>query len=357
MSGIIGLIRRLPEGYEEACFETGAITRKRGISDPNDLMYLCMMHMLYGCSLLEVAAIARMNKMGEFSDVAFMKRFSKCVGWFQWICEHILPKEVIEYGMPEWLSGYRVLAVDATDVQEKGRSQRIYRLHLALDIFKARVAEHRITTNKTGETLRNFEFKPGDLVIADRAYSSINGIAYCLDKGARVIARVRSCGATLYDHCGNKVDILSTMQRLGSGEVKGYLKDKDRKLDVRICFKRKTEEQIQESEKRVKRVADRKKKNLQQSTLDFNGFIVLMTNLPDSVSYEAILDLYRLRWQVEMYFKRLKSILSYGELPKKTEQSSLAWINGKIMLALLLERFMADSFFPPEAESESQFMA
>ena len=78
MSGIIGLIRRLPEGYEDACFETGAITRKRGIYDPNALMYLCMMHMLYRCSLLEVAAIARMNKMGEFSDVAFMKRFSKC---------------------------------------------------------------------------------------------------------------------------------------------------------------------------------------------------------------------------------------------------------------------------------------
>ncbi len=357
MSGIVGMIRRLPEGYEEACFETGAITRKRGISDPSDLMFLCMMHLVYGCSLLEVSAIARTNKMGEFSDVAFMKRFSQCGEWFQWISERILPKEVIEYEMPEWLKQYRVLAVDASDVQEKGRSHRTYRLHMALDIFKAKGAEYKITTNDVGETLRNFEFHKGDLVLADRAYTSANGIEYCIEKGASIISRVRSNGAGIYDDHENKIDLLSVMQAAGTGEIKGHLKCKGSKPAVRVCFKRKTEEQIADSYKRVKNNARRKKQALQESTLNFNEFIVLITNLPDSVSTEAILDLYRLRWQIEIYFKRLKSILRYGELPKKTEKSSLAWINGKIMLALLFEQFMSDTLFPPEEESEAQLMA
>ena len=38
--GIADLIRELPQGYEQACFETGAIQRKRDISNPGDLMML-----------------------------------------------------------------------------------------------------------------------------------------------------------------------------------------------------------------------------------------------------------------------------------------------------------------------------
>ncbi|MBR2700352.1 MAG: hypothetical protein IKE76_17365, partial [Clostridia bacterium] len=34
--------------------------------------------------------------------------------------------------------------------------------------------------------------------------------------------------------------------------------------------------------------------------------------------------LYRYRWQVELYFKRLKSILNYGELPKKCTHARVA---------------------------------
>jgi IS4 transposase len=59
-----------------------------------------------------------------------------------------------------------------------------------------------------------------------------------------------------------------------------------------------------------------------------------------------ILETYRYRWQVEMYFKRLKSILGFGELPKKQVDSSLAWLNGKLMVALLVELFLSKSVFP-----------
>jgi IS4 transposase len=43
-----------------------------------------------------------------------------------------------------------------------------------------------------------------------------------------------------------------------------------------------------------------------------------------------VLDIYRYRWQVELYFKRLRSILDFGELPKKIEESIFAWLNGKL---------------------------
>jgi hypothetical protein len=67
---------------------------------------------------------------------------------------------------------------------------------------------------------------------------------------------------------------------------------------------------------------------------------VAVTSLPHSVSTDEVLETYR--WQVETHFKRLKSIPGFGDLPKKNPAASEAWLNGKIMAALLIEAF----FFP-----------
>ena len=61
-----------------------------------------------------------------------------------------------------------------------------------------------------------------------------------------------------------------------------------------------------------------------------------------------VLDLYRLRWQIELVFKRMKSILGLGHLPKKDPLSAQAWLEGKLFTGLLIERMVhtAESFSP-----------
>ena len=164
MVGVASLLRMMPEGYEEACYTTKAIVRNRGIKDPNDLMMLALFHLLTGCSLIEVSEISRIAKLGDISDVAFMKRFSNCTEWFKWILTAIQEekKELIRYELPEKLKQYRILAVDASDVKEKGRSSRTYRLHFALDIMQMHAALYNRTSNKVGEHLRNFKLVQGD---------------------------------------------------------------------------------------------------------------------------------------------------------------------------------------------------
>ena len=77
-----------------------------------------------------------MAQIGEISDVAFMKRFKNCNEWFKWIIDKTVSQGLIEYNLPKTLDKYRVLVLDASDVKEKGRSGRIFRLHFALDIKK-----------------------------------------------------------------------------------------------------------------------------------------------------------------------------------------------------------------------------
>ena len=74
-----------------------------------------------------------------------------------------------------------------------------------------------------------------------------------------------------------------------------------------------------------------------------------MTNLEAELwSAAKILELYRCRWQVELAFKRLKSLLKLGYLPKKDPASARAWMQLKLLIALVTEKLCYDArFFSP----------
>lgn len=363
MENIAEIMRELPRGYEEACFEEKAIQRKRGISCPGNLMLLSMFHIMNGCSLIEISSIARLAKLGKISDVGFMKRFENCNSWFQWINAQLVSEGAVRYERPAWLQGYRVLPVDASDVTEKGRSGRTYRLHYALDLFCMQSAQYKITDQKVGETLCNFQLKEGDLVLADRIYSTFNGIRHCLESKADFVMRLRKNSFTLYNAQAEKVDLLASLRVLGQDETLNlwtYAKvngSKGESVPLRICARRKTPEAIVRCQKRIIDKERRQKGNYTDETKEFNDYIVLVTALPDTSSSEQILELYRLRWQVEIYFKRLKSILDFGDLPKRRAESVMAWLNGKIMVALLIEKMIGRQSFSPDAERKKECLA
>jgi len=66
--------------------------------------------------------------------------------------------------------------------------------------------------------------------------------------------------------------------------------------------------------------------------------IVFTTDL--STPTETILEWYRVRWQIELTFKRLKSLAQLGHLPKYDAQGSRAWLYGKLFVALLTEKLV-----------------
>lgn len=355
MENISYLMALLPEGYEQECYKTGAIVRKRGVTSPADLMMLAMFHLQNGCSLLEISEVARITKLGNMSDVAFMKRFEKCGMWFRGINEKLGAECWVDYAKPGWLAGKTLVGVDGSDVSEKGRSGRIYRLHYALDIFEMVSIEHKITTNKTGESLLNFNPQPGYIMVADRCYATIKGIAHCCEHGAEYIIRLRKNSFTVRDESNEKVDLVNMLANLAEGEYLDYsafaTNSEGEKMPVRICAKRKTTEAIVQTGKKLRRQESKRQIKISDEAKVFNEYIIVVTNLGEAISAGEILEAYRLRWQVEIYFKRLKSILDFGELPKRRPDSVIAWLNGKLMIALLIETAIAKASFSPAAQN------
>jgi hypothetical protein len=353
MVSIARLIKEMPVGYDKACFTEKAIQRKRGIDNPDNLMMLSMFHLLNGCSLTEISVIAELTKLGKISDVAFMKRFENCNNWFMWITSNIITNGSVRYEKPQWLGKYDVYGVDASDVREKGRSGRLYRLHYMLELFKMKSEQYKITTNKVGETLCNFDVKANDLILGDRGYVSLNGVEHCINNEGSFIFRYRKNSFKLYDDNGEAINLL---ERLKTHEdtpldLRAYAKgSKGEKIALRVCAKRKTPEAIINTSKKLRRREHKNQAVMGEDTKKFNEYIVLITNLTDNILPEDILELYRFRWQIEIYFKRLKSIMDFGELPKRREKSVFAWLNGKLMIALLIETIIGKADFSPSRE-------
>jgi IS4 transposase len=120
-------------------------------------------------------------------------------------------------------------------------------------------------------------------------------------------------------------------------------------VSARLCVIRKSEAATALAVKKLKRRANKHGAKLWPETLVYAGYVMVLTTFPES-QYPApvVLELYRYRWQIELVFKRFKSIAQLGHLPKKDEDSSHAWLYGKLLVALLTEKVtrQANAFSP-----------
>ena len=81
---------------------------------------------------------------------------------------------------------------------------------------------------------------------------------------------------------------------------------------------RKTEADAAQSRRKARRRSRRQGKAVSANTLKAAGYVLLLTSLDAGRAAAAdVLALYRVRWQIELVFKRLKSLLDLAALPAK----------------------------------------
>ena len=93
----------------------------------------------------------------------------------------------------------------------------------------------------------------------------------------------------------------------------------------RVCVLRKSAEAIRLAHQKIRRDAARKGNQVQPATLRFAKYVIVFTTFPEPpFSAADVLEWYRLRWQVELVFKRFKSLAQLGHLPKYDDDSAKA---------------------------------
>lgn len=354
------LMRDLPEGYLVAARTTKAMKSEGGkIKFACDLMWVMLSHLVHDNSLLDTAATTSAVGIAQISDVAVMKRLQGCNAWFKWNLDRLAPTLVASYLKPAGFEDYRVLALDASNVVSGGKTKHTFRLHYAIDLFTMTSHEWKVTDNRTGESLVNFKAEPGDLFLADRGYGSRRGLSHLSANDAAFVVRLRHNAFPMYSPDGGAFSLLDAVRTIPKGETADIpvLVDLDGGLGrrrLRVVAARVPDTKLGDVRKRLDRQESDKCEKLSKEAREMNEYVVLVTSLPDSVPAEDIMALYRYRWQVEIHFKRLKSLLGFGDAPKKVPKSMEAWLNGKLLLALLIEIQLSKVDFSPPGEGREE---
>lgn len=349
------LRRFLPENLDESARLAGAMKRKRGrVRSGSDLLRLLLMHTAGGLSLEQTVSRARAQGLPELNAMALHKRLCSSHQWLAALTAHLLAGigPLLQESGDCWNLGRTVRVLDATDVEEPGATGTDWRIHYSLRLPEMCCDFFELTDRRGGESLRRLPVKRGDLVLVDRGYNDRQAVGRLVDCGADVIMRYHSHAFPLLKATGTPFDPLPGLRRLKIGQIKEWPVWFDcggRKMPARICALRKSPEQAERACRKLKLKMKGRFEKVRPSTLEYTRFIVVVCTVSgEEMSARLALEFYRARWQVELAFKRLKSLLHLGQLPKKKEESSQAWMQGKILTALLIERLLCEErFFSP----------
>jgi hypothetical protein len=264
----------------------------------------------------------------------------------------MLQRRAGPYVRPTWLENYRVRVVDASVVCEPGSTGTDWRVHYSLYLYGLQCDEFHITGPKVGESFTRFRVSSGDLMLGDRAYGHLKGFRYVLSHDGHFLTRLKNKAFSLRNAAGDTCSLAGLVGSLQVGEVGDWAlfgqATGQEDLPLRICALRLSEEAAAESIRRAKKELSKKQRSLDPETLALHRYVVLATSLPDSILSHQVVELYRARWQVELSFKRLKSIMGLGHLPKEDEESAKAWLHGKMLVSCLAQAIVDEGrFFSP----------
>ncbi|HUI97117.1 MAG TPA: transposase, partial [Xanthobacteraceae bacterium] len=104
---------------------------------------------------------------------------------------------------------------------------------------------------------------------------------------------------------------------------------------------------------RLRKDAKKRGKQPDPRSLEAANYILLLTSLPaDTFPTADILALYRFRWQIELVFKRFKSLAGLDQLPAKKPELARTWIYARLIVAIIAEQIAGQ--VPDSSPSEPQ---
>jgi hypothetical protein len=334
-----------PTDWESLAHSTHALKGLRQDKSAANLLRTLLLHVGCGYSLRETVVRARLAGLAELSDVALLKRLRKSEHWLHALSVGLWAQRPL----PKADQSSPVLRlIDATTVKEPGKTGSLWRIHYSLQIPSLRCDFFKVTPSEgagTGEGFGQIAVRAGEYLIADRGYSNTEGIDSVARVGAYLTVRLNQGAVRVVDRRGRPVALLPKLERLARpGQVGSWpmaLAHSGGQVAGRICALRKTQAAIEIAQRKLKQEAKREARELKPETLEFAKFITVFTTFPEKLfSAVAVLQAYRIRWQVELVFKRFKQLAALGHLPKHDDESARAWLYGKLIVALLTEKLV-----------------
>ena len=338
------------EALTKSAREKRAFFRAREVKSASDLLRLAFLYGPGGHSLRSASAAAAERGLADLSDVAILNRLRQSADWLQFLCEEILARSAEASGAGTM--GRPVRIVDGSRIDGPAGA---WRLHLCYDPGSARITQAAVTATKEGERLDRLPVTPGEIRLGDRGFPQPDGVKNTLEAGADVVVRLTWNSLKLADLHGRPLDWMALFAQAGAQgsldiPVKmGKARSRFEPIALRLAIIKKPIAAATKARAKARRASRKDQHRIDPRTLAGAECVILLTSLDrEAFPVDRLAALYRLRWQIELAIKRLKSILHIDRLPAKDPKLARAWLHAHLLLALLLdETFAAQSALSP----------
>jgi hypothetical protein len=347
---------------DQSARETKALVRRRNVPDASVLLRLCLMYGFCNFSLRETVARAHLAGIADLCDVSLLERLLCCEEWLKKLLSNLLDQRARALLRPP-LPRIRVCLVDASVITIPGSQGVDWRVHLGLDLARQCIDQVQITDAHGGETLSRFgkvgkvtkcpdtevsqAQDGGRLLVGDRAYGNRRGMGDAVRQGDDILVRITWQNLPLTRPDGEALKPLTACQPMRPGEVMDLdvqtrPTEEVAAIPGRLIAIRKSEPDKEHAIRRARK--ERKNgRTPTAETLEACGYIFLFTTLSrEEFSAEEVAQLYRLRWQIEMAFKRMKQVMKLGSLNARQPSLCRVFLLSKLIGILLSEEYVQE---------------
>jgi len=350
------LLSYLPADFRELAEEHKQLETQYGnakVTTADDLLRFLFLHVGPNLPLRQTVVVAEEAGGPRLSAMRLHMKMRKAAPYLHALVQR-MATGAGDADAELW-SGYDMISCDGSAVSGPGAVGTDARLHTALRLSDLSFKHVEVTGVSGGETLRRFPWLPGELAIVDRGYANAPGIAWVVDHHADVLVRVNRGSLPLFDRDGTRIDVLQRLRPLRVNEpcewkvqVDHVEKGEHRIIVGRLVAVRLPENKAAEARRRVRKEHG---SDTTEEQLEAASFVALFTTAPRGrLPTKRCLQAYQLRWQIELQFKRWKSLCDFDRLPNYRDDTILAWLYTKVLLGLLMDRMSssAKEIFPPE---------
>lgn len=338
----------------------GALLRRREIRSGEMLLRLALAYGPGGLSLRSAAAWAGASGLAELSDTAVMNRIRGAADWLGEIAGALIRRGHAAPPVAAILPGRRLRIVDGSVITRPGSHGTDWRLHATYDPASSRFTDLELTDQHGAESFARASLAAGDVALGDRCYAKPGDLRAVVECGADFIVRVSPASLRMRQPDGAPLVWPALFAGLPPGGIveqpvvvekggQGIRRRGQPMVQARLLVYRLAQAAAGRAERRVRRKHSkcRARGVLRPLTVQAAGFLMILTSLPAAVSAAEVLAAYRLRWQVELAFKRLKSLLGLHRLPAKNRALARSWLLAHLILALLIDHLTQDLLDSP----------